>query len=141
MTDPGDPPPQSLPAARQQPDPDRARRADKAVRGAMAGVLGLEAVVALLVPRALAFSSGGLGVTRTLVLVGLAAALIAAAGLLRRPWGIGLGSALQVGFVLTGLWLVAMFVVGAIFAAVWLRLLVLRRELLGTPGGWRILYS
>jgi hypothetical protein len=128
-------------AAPEHPDPDRARRSDRAVRGAMAGVLGLEALVVLLVPRALAFSSGGLGVTRTLVLVGLALVLIAAAALLRRPWGIGLGSALQLVFLLTGVWLVAMFVVGAIFAAVWLRLLVLRRDLVGTPGGWRILYS
>jgi hypothetical protein len=120
---------------------DRRRRADRATRGALAGVLGLEAVVTLLVPRALAFSSSGLGVTRTLLLVGLAVLLVLAAGLLRRPWGIGLGTALQLVFLLTGIWLFAMFVVAAIFAAVWARLLVLRRELVGTPGGWRLLVS
>jgi hypothetical protein len=43
--------------------------------------------------------------------------------------------------VLTGVWLLAMLIVGVIFAAVWGRLLVLRRDLLGTPGGWRILCS
>jgi hypothetical protein len=119
----------------------RAARANTATRGALAGVLGLEALVALLVPRAIAFTSAGLGVTRTLLLVGLAVVLIAAAGLLRRPWGIGVGSALQVPFLLTGVWLFAMFVVAAIFIAIWLRLLSLRHELVGTPGGIRMLVS
>ena len=120
---------------------ERARRANRATRGALAGVLGLEAVVTLLVPRALAFSDGGLGVTKTLVLVALAVVMVAAAGLLRRPWGIGFGSVLQVLFVLTGIWLLAMLIIGVLFAAVWARLLLLRRELLGTPGGWRLLVS
>jgi hypothetical protein len=119
----------------------RAHRADRATRGALAGVLGLEAVVTLLVPRALAFSDGGLGVAKTVVLVALAVLMVAAAGLLRRSWGIGIGSALQVLFVLTGIWLLAMLIVGAIFAAIWGRLLFLRRDLVGTPGGWRILSS
>ncbi len=119
----------------------RAQRADRATRGALAGVLGLEAVVTLLVPRALAFSDGGLGVAKTVMLVALALVMIAAAGLLRRSWGIGLGSALQVLFVLTGIWLVAMLIIAAIFAGVWGRLLFLRRDLVGTPGGWRILTS
>ena len=120
---------------------ERRVRANKATRGALAGVLGLEAVVTLLVPRALAFSDGGLGVTRTVLLVVLAVLMIAAAGLLRRPWGIGAGSALQVLFVLTGIWLLVMLFIGAVFAAVWVRLLVLRRDLVATPGGWRMLYS
>ena len=104
-------------------------------------MLGLEAVVTLLVPRALAFSDGGLGVTKTVLLVVLAVAMIAAAGLLRRPWGVAVGTVLQVLFVLTGLWLLTMVFVGLVFAAIWLRLLVLRRDLVGTPGGWRILVS
>lgn len=119
----------------------RARRADRATKGALAGVLGLEAVVTLLVPRALAFSAGGLGTTKTLLLVGLALVMIAAAGLVRRPAGIGLGSGLQVLLVLTGIWLPAMFIVAAIFAAVWLRLLWLRTELVGTPRNLRMLMS
>lgn len=127
------------------PDPagvaERAHRADRATRGVLAGLLGLEAVVTLLVPRALAFSSGGLGLIRTLLLVALALVMIATAGSVRRPWGIGLGSALQVLFVLVGVWLPAMLIVGAIFLAVWVRVLFLRRGLVGTPGGWRILCS
>ena len=95
----------------------------------------------LLVPRAIAYTESGLGGARTGVLIGLAVLMVAAAAQLRRPWGIGIGSALQVAFVLTGVWLVAMFVVGAIFPGIWLYLLNLRHELVGTPGGVRMLLS
>jgi hypothetical protein len=97
--------------------------------------------VLLLVPRAIAFSSSGLGLTRTLILVGLAVVFIVAAGLVRRPYGIGLGSVLQLAFVLTGVLLIAMFFVGLVFAAIWGALLRTRRDLVGTPGGWRMLVS
>lgn len=126
---------------RETDDAERLRRADRGTRGALAAVLGLEAVVALLVPRALAFSDGGLGTTKTIVLVGLAVLMIAAAGLVRRPWGIGLGSAVQVLFLLSGMWLIALLVIAALFAAVWARMLWLRHQLLGTPAGWRLLLS
>lgn len=122
-------------------DADRLRRADRATRGGLAAVLALEAVVTLLVPRALAFSEGGLGTTRTLVLVGLAVVMLVAAGLVRRPWGIGFGSVLQVLFLLSGVWLLALLIVAALFAAVWARMLWLRHQLLGTPAGWRLLLS
>jgi hypothetical protein len=122
-------------------DAQRIQRADRATRGGLAAVLGLEAVVTLLVPRALAFSSGGLGVTKTLLLVALAIVMIVAAGLVRRPWGIGLGSAVQVLFLLSGLWLIAQLVIAALFAMVWARMLWLRHQLLGTPTGWRLLSS
>ena len=122
-------------------DPERLRRADRGTRGGLAAVLGLEAVVTLLVPRALAFSDGGLGTTKTVLLVALALLMIAAAGLVRRSWGIGLGSAVQVLFLLSGLWLVALLIVAALFAVVWARMLWLRHQLLGTPAGWRLLLS
>ncbi len=120
---------------------ERARRADRATRGVLAALLALEAVVILLVPRAIAFTSTGLGATRTILLVGLAVLMILAAGLLRRPYGIGAGSALQLPFLLTGVWLFALLVVAAIFVAVWVRVLLLRHELVGTPGGVRLLVS
>jgi hypothetical protein len=119
---------------------ERARRADKATRGGLAGILGLEAVVVLLVPRAIAFTTG-LGATRTGLLIGLAVLLVLAAGVQRRPWGIAVGSVLQLPFIATGFMIATMFLVGAIFAAIWLRLLSLRHELVGTPGGWRMLTS
>lgn len=120
---------------------ERSYRADRATRGALAAVLGLEALVTLLVPRALAFTDAGLGVTKTVVLIVLAALMVAAAGVQRRPWGIGVGSAMQVVFLLTGVLLLAMLLIAAIFAGIWLRLLWLRKDLVGTSGGWRILVS
>jgi hypothetical protein len=120
---------------------ERARRADKAIRGALAAILGLEAFVVLLLPRTIAFTATGLGTTRTVLLVVLAVLLVAAAAMTRRRWGIASGSVLQVPFVLTGVWLFAMFVVAAIFLGLWLYLLKLRHELVGTPGGLRILVS
>ena len=119
---------------------DRARRADSSTRGVLAGVLGLEALVVLLLPVALR-ASHSLGVTRTVVLIVFALVLIAAAGALRRPRGIAIGSAMQALVMLTGVWLVAMFVLAAIFWAVWYRVLVLRRDVVGTPGGLRMLIS
>jgi hypothetical protein len=120
---------------------ERAARADRSTRGALAGILGLEALVVLLLPRAIAFTATGLGGLRTGVLIGLAVLLVAAAAVQRRSWGIGVGSALQVPFLLTGVWLAAMFVITAIFLAIWLYLLNLRHELVGTPGGLRMLAS
>jgi hypothetical protein len=119
----------------------RARNADKATRRALAVVLGLEAFVVLLVPRAIAFTDAGLGGTKTGLLLGLAGLMIVGAGVQRRAWGIGYGSLLQVPLILTGVWLPALFVVGGIFAAIWIYLLTLRHELVGTPGGARMLVS
>ena len=133
MTTPGEPTDQQL--------SDRARRADGATRGALAGTLGLEALVVLLVPRALAASSSGLGTTKTLLLVGLAVLMIVGAAMLRRPWGVAVGTALQLPLMLTGLWIGTMFVLGALFWAIWYRLLVLRRDVVGTPRGLRMLIS
>jgi uncharacterized protein DUF4233 len=134
------------PADAQGPAPtaeqvaERARRADAATRRAMAGVLGLQALVVLLVPRAIRFTVG-LGATRTSLLIALAVLLLLAAAVTRRSWGIAVGSALQIPFILTGVWIAAMFVLGAVFAGIWAYLLNLRRELVGTPGGIRMLYS
>ncbi len=132
-----DAPPEGAPAPTPEQYAERARRANKATRGALAGILGLEAVVVLLIPRTIAFTSG-LGAVRTGMCIGLAVVLVAAAGLLRRPWGIGVGSVLQLVFTATGFMITTMFVVGALFLAIWLRLLMLRHEIVGTPGGLRL---
>lgn len=136
---PAEPTPPAEPTAEQIAE--RARQADKATRRALAGVLGLEAIVVLLLPRAIAFTDAGLGATKTVLLIVLAVLMIVAAAGVRRRWGIGAGSVLQVLFLLTGLWLAAMFFVGAVFGAIYLYLLSLRHELVGTPGGARMLVS
>lgn len=141
MSRPDEPPPQAEPPP-AEPTPEqyaaRARRADKATKGALAGVLGLEALVVLLIPRAIAFTTG-LGPVRTGVCIGLAVVLVLAAALVRRPWGIALGSGLQVVFLATGFMIATMFLIGALFIAVWARLLMLRHEIVGSPGGLRLL--
>ena len=116
----------------------RARRADRASRGALAGVLGLEAVVALLIPRTIAFTTG-LGPVRTGICIALAVVLVGGAALVRRPWGIGVGSGLQVLFLASGILIATMFLVAALFIAVWLRILMFRHEVVGSPSGPRML--
>jgi hypothetical protein len=133
---------ENLPVRPTQPTPEqiaeRARRADKGTRGAMAAVLGLEALVVLLIPRTIAFTSG-LGPVRSGICFGVAALLLFGAAVTRRSWGIAYGSGMQIAFTATGLLIVTMFLLGAIFAAVWLRLLMLRHDIVGSPGGLRML--
>lgn len=117
---------------------ERARRADKATKGALAGVLALEALVVLLIPRAIAFSIG-LGPVRTTIVFVVAGLLVVVAGVLRRPWGIAVGSAMQVVLFGLGIMFATMFLVGAIFAAIWLRLLMFRQEVIGGKGGVHVL--
>lgn len=120
---------------------DRRQRADRATRGALAGLLCLEAFVVLLVPRAIAQTAHGLSTTTTVLLIGLAVLLVAAAFVLRRPWGIGLGSALQLLVAATVVLIPVLVVVIVIFLVLWWYVLRTRRQLLATPSGWRMLIS
>ncbi len=120
---------------------ERRQRANRATRGALAGVLCLEALVVLLMPRALAQTSGGLGTTKTVILIVLAVVMVLVGFLLRRRWGIGTGSVLQLAFLATGVWLPAALVATVLLAGVWLYLLNLRTQVAGTPGGVRMLIS
>ena len=117
---------------------ERARRADKATRSVLAAVLCLEALVVLLVPRTIAFTTG-LGPVRLGVIIALTVVLVLGAGVQRRTWGIGVGSALQVPFFATGILIATMFLIAALFMAVWLRVLMFRHEVVGSPGGVRML--
>jgi len=60
--------------------------------------------------------------------LGLAVVLLLASGLVRRPWGIALGWALQVVVVLGGLVLPAMFALGGLFALLWFGMIRLGRK-------------
>jgi hypothetical protein len=134
-------PPEQPPPDHAQADQleDRRRRADRATRGGMAAVLCLEAFVVLLVPRAIAQTSVGLTTVTTVVLVGFAALLVAAGFLLRRPWGVAVASALQLAFALTIVLVPIMALVVAFFLLIWWYLAQTRHQLVGTPGGWRML--
>jgi len=117
------------------------RRTDRATRGAAAGLLCLEAFVVLLIPRAIAQTSTGLDATKTVLLIGLAVLLVACGFLLRRRWGIGAGSALQVLVAGTVLLIPVLAIVVVFFLLLWWYLLRTRHQLLGTPAGWRMLIS
>ena len=114
------------------PDPVRAARA---LRGAAAGVLVLEGIAVLFVPRGIAQSGGGLTGARLTLLLVLSLVLILAAGIQRRPRGLYIGTALQLPLLLTGLLNSVMWFVAGVFVLIWLYLLQVRKELLGSPFG------
>ncbi|MDQ1722656.1 MAG: hypothetical protein QOI26_2390 [Pseudonocardiales bacterium] len=136
--------PEGLPRSEQLTEDEReARRqkADRATRGGLAALLCLEAFVVLLVPRAIAQTPLGLSLTKTLLLVALAALLVGCGFVLRRPWGIGVGSVLQLALAATVALIPVLAVVVVFFLLLWLYLLRTRRQLVGTPSGWRMLVS
>ncbi|MGY1844362.1 DUF4233 domain-containing protein [Modestobacter sp. SYSU DS0875] len=114
------------------PDPVRA---GKALGGAAAAILFLEGIAVLFVPRAFAPTEGGLSGVGLWSVLALALVLVLASGLQRRPQGLLIGTALQVPLLLTGLLGGAMWFVGGIFLLIWLYLLQIRKELLGTAFG------
>ena len=114
------------------PDPVRAGRA---LGGVAAGLLVLEGIATLFVPRGIAQSEGGLTGARLTSLLVLALVLILASGLQRRPQGVVVGTVLQVPLLLTGLFNGVMWFVAGAFVLIWLYLLQVRRELLGSPFG------
>ncbi|MPQ97445.1 DUF4233 domain-containing protein [Modestobacter sp. I12A-02628] len=114
------------------PDPVRAGRA---LNGAAAALLFLEGLAVLFVPRAIAQTEQGLGGVRLTLLLALAAVLILSSGVMRRPQGLLIGTALQVPLLLTGLLASAMWFVGVLFLALWYYLLQVRKQLIGTTFG------
>jgi hypothetical protein len=114
------------------PDPVRAARA---LGGAAAGVLVLEGIAVLFVPRGIAQSGPGLSGGRLAFLLALAVVLILAAGVQRRSWGLIAGTVLQVPLLLTGLLNSVMWFLGGAFVLIWLYLLQVRKDLIGSPFG------
>jgi hypothetical protein len=114
------------------PDPVRAGRA---LNGAAAGILVLEGIATLFVPRGIAQTGEGLTGGRLTYLLVLAVVLVLAAGIQRRPRGLLVGTALQVPLLLTGLFDGVMWFVAGAFVLIWLYLLQVRKELLGSPFG------
>ena len=114
------------------PDPVRAGRA---LNGAAAGILVLEGIATLFVPRGIAQTGEGLTGGRLTYLLVLSVVLILAAGVQRRPRGLIVGSALQLPLLLTGLFDGVMWIVAGAFVLIWLYLLQVRKELLGSPFG------
>jgi hypothetical protein len=61
--------------------------------------------------------------------LGLTAACLVAAGLLRRAWGYGLGWVIQVAAIALGFQIGAMFALGAVFLALWITAVRLGRTI------------
>jgi hypothetical protein len=110
-------------------------RAGRALNGAAAAILVLEGLATLFVPRGIAQSGDGLTGFRLTYLLVLAVLLVLAAGLQRRRQGLVIGTALQVPLLLTGLFSSVMWVLAGAFVLIWLYLLQVRKELLGSPFG------
>jgi hypothetical protein len=103
----------------------------KGLRGVYAATLTLEAIVVAL--SLLVLSKFGEGATPfgVTVIVALAVAMIVAAGVQRRTWGLWFALGLQGVMILCGLLVPALGVMGVVFALVWAGILLLRRDLLG----------
>ena len=86
----------------------------KGLRGIFAATLVLEAIVVLL---GLLLPEVGDGVGQRGSIAGLAGLMLVAAGLQRRPWGLGLALALQVATIACGLLVPRSALMGVIFAA------------------------
>nr|WP_204261963.1 DUF4233 domain-containing protein [Blastococcus saxobsidens] len=102
------------------------------MRGAAAGVLVLEGLAVLFVPRGIAQTDEGLGGVRLTLLLVLSLLLILSSGVQRRERGLLIGTALQVPLLLTGLMNSVMWFVGGAFVLIWLYLLQVRKELVGS---------
>lgn len=100
----------------------------KGLRGILAGTLVMEAVVVGLALLATARLGDGLDAVGGWYVGGLAVAMLLAAGLQRRRWGLGLALALQLAMVAGAFVHVAVGVVGLMFVAVWAYLLYVRHE-------------
>jgi hypothetical protein len=103
----------------------------KGLRGVYAATLTLEAIVVALSLLVLSKFGDGATLFGVTVIVALAVAMIVAAGVQRRPWGLWFALGLQGVMILCGLLVPALGVMGVVFALVWAGILLLRRDLLG----------
>jgi ABC-type Co2+ transport system permease subunit len=101
----------------------------KGLRGVMAMTLLLEAIVVALALPVVAKLGGGLSTGAGWFVGSLALAMVAAAFLQRRRWGLGLALALQVVMIATVFVVPVLGALGVVFALVWAYILWLRRDL------------
>ncbi|GGV40330.1 hypothetical protein GCM10010182_76160 [Actinomadura cremea] len=98
------------------------------VRSLLAAVLTCEAlIIGLAAPVAVTVMDVA-GGTAALVCGGLAVICLVVAGLLRFPWAVHVGGALQVVIIATGFMVPAMFGLGAIFGALWMTAIWMGRK-------------
>jgi hypothetical protein len=106
------------------------------MRGMCAAMLTLEAVVlALSVPVMISVEDVDSGLAVGLG-IGLAVLCVLTAGLLRRSWAYLMGHALQVGVICLGFVVPVMFLVGAMFAALWAFAYLVGRRIEADKARW-----
>jgi hypothetical protein len=110
------------PAPAPPPDPM------KGLRGVYAATLILESIVVLLALLVLPKFGAGATPVGVAVIGGLAVVMIVAAFLQRRPWGLALALVLQVVTIACGFLVLALGVMGVVFALVFVGLRLLRRD-------------
>jgi hypothetical protein len=111
--------------------------------GVFAATLALESIVVLLALLVLSKFGAGATPLGVSVITALAVAMVVAAGLQRRPWGLGLALGLQLVMITCGLLVPVLAVMGVVFSLVWGVLLLLRRDVARRmargelPGQWQ----
>ncbi|MCO1656559.1 DUF4233 domain-containing protein [Pseudonocardia humida] len=101
----------------------------KGLRGVYAAILVLESIAVALSMLVLPKDDPGTNSIAITLITGLTVLMVVAAGLQRRPWGLGLALGLQVATIVVGLVLLpALAVMGVVFAVVWGGILWMRRD-------------
>ncbi len=100
----------------------------KGLRGVMAGALILEAITVLLALPVVGAVGGGLSWWSVTYLVGLAVVMIVGSGMQRRSWALPFNLGLQVLVLAGGLIHLSIGIIGVVFVAVWIFILVLRSD-------------
>jgi hypothetical protein len=119
------------------PDPEGSQRPSglrdpqAAVRGLGAGTLTLEAIVLLLAIQPIRIMGGHLGGWGVGAVIALAVLAVALAGMMKRRWAWGAGTALQVLLLASGLFHWSLAVLGLIFGAAWAYASYVRKTILG----------
>ena len=101
----------------------------KGLRGVMAGMLVLEAIVVLLALPVLSTTGGGITVLTGTYVIVLGLVMILMSGLQRRPWALTVNLGLQGLAVAALVFSIPLGAVGLLFAAVWVYLMYLRRDI------------
>jgi hypothetical protein len=126
--------PQPTPAASAQDAQDVQPAAPvrdpwKGLRGIMAGALVLEFITVLLALPVVAKLGDGISSGAGWVVAGLAVAMLAAAFVQRRPWGLHVALGLQAAMIACWPLVPTLGILGVVFALVWLYILTLRNNL------------
>ncbi|HKN55102.1 MAG TPA: DUF4233 domain-containing protein [Amycolatopsis sp.] len=100
----------------------------KGFRGVMAGSLIMEAITVALALPVVNRLGGGISTGTGWAVLVIAVLLLLLCGFVKRPWAVPVILGLQVALIVLVFWLPAIAVLGAIFLAVWLWLLWLRRD-------------